>query len=121
MPIKAILFDLDDTLIEDGEATERAFVEVCRYAQEQYGLDPLQLHRTAYQAAKHLWSSAPTYPYCHFLGISATEGLWGCFTGADANMQALYAWVPLYQREIWSLAMDEQGMHNNAVAEQLAA
>lgn len=120
MSIKAIIFDMDDTLIEDADATERTFTRVCQYAQEHYSLDPARLQQAAHQAAQHLWNTAPTYPYCHFIGISATEGMWGHFAGSDLHLQALHQWAPTYQRSIWSLATGEQGIHQESIDDELA-
>ncbi len=46
MTIKAVLFDLDDTLLVEMASAEEAFVETCKLARDRYGLDPIELHQT---------------------------------------------------------------------------
>lgn len=121
MTVKAIIFDLDETLIEDREATHSAFVKACAYAQEQVEIDCERLRGAAHKHARQLWRQAPTYSYCHAIGISASEGMWGRFMGEEPEHQALRQWVPTFQRQLWELALAEQGINDLALAERLAA
>ncbi|GCE15996.1 putative uncharacterized hydrolase YsaA [Tengunoibacter tsumagoiensis] len=121
MTITAIIFDLDETLIEDSEATKRALVKAGTYAQNEWGVDARQLEQAAYQHARQLWKAAPTYAYCNNIGISASEGMWGYFAGDDPNLRALAQWVPVYQRQLWLSALAEQGIESRSNAEHLAS
>lgn len=118
----AIIFDLDDTLIEDYHATQKAFVTTCQYAHEQCGLDAERLAEGAYRQAHQIWSIAAIFAYCNFIGISASECLWGDFvdgSGCDSQLRALHDWVPTYRREAWSRALAEQGVQDVELAEKL--
>src|SRR5438270_8293105 len=121
MSVNAIIFDMDDTLITDNDATSIALQKTALYAQQQCNVDVEAFQQAVYANMRRLWHDAPTYPYCKSIGISATEGLWGHFVGADPNLQALHAWAPTYQVEVWNCALVEQGHDDHALAEQLAA
>ena len=55
--IKAVFFDLDDTLLWDQKSVKESFVATCKIAEERYGLDPNQLEEAVREAAKKLYSS----------------------------------------------------------------
>ena len=119
MPIKAILFDLDDTLIVEEALAEEAFLAACGLAREKYGVDPAALHESVRSNARRIWQAAPTIGYCRIIGISSWEGLWARFLGDDSNLEALRAWAPDYRREAWSAALAEHGVDDTPFAEQL--
>jgi putative hydrolase of the HAD superfamily len=121
MAVTAIIFDLDETLIADDDATAEALDCVCSYAHHQRQIDPAQLQDAVYRHSRRLWHSSSIYAYCHSIGISASEGLWGYFVGSDPNLQALHAWAPRYQHEVWRSALAEQGIEDSALADNLAA
>lgn len=120
MSITTIIFDLDETLITDDEATAQALARVGASAHAEHGLDSTQLQEAVSYHAKCLWHDAPTYDYCHMIGISASEGLWGRFAGTHPQLQALHSWVPDYQRTSWWHGLAEQGMEDEALAKRLA-
>lgn len=120
MSIQAIIFDLDETLIIDDEATYQALAQVGTYAHEQVGVDAELLARTAYTHARRLWVRGPVFQHSEMLGISASEGLWGRFEGGDARLQALHDWAPSYQREAWRYALEQQHINDEDLAEHLA-
>jgi putative hydrolase of the HAD superfamily len=120
MSINAIIFDLDETLITDSDATRKALQQTASYAEKQCDIDPERLYRAAYTRAKQLWRTAPTFPYCNSLGISASEGMWGHFENSGSQWQELHDWVPGYQIAVWEHALMAQGHTNRELAEQLA-
>nr|BBH86209.1 hydrolase [Thermosporothrix sp. COM3] len=122
MTTTAIIFDLDATLIEDHEATQRAMTKVVAYACTQYrDLDPQKLQETAAATARELWDTGPAAAYSEAIGISAAEGMWGDFSGDDPDLQTLHQWVPTYRCEIWRRALAEQNKDDVQLAERLAA
>lgn len=121
MSVNAIIFDMDDTLITDGDATRMALQKTALYAQQQYDVDVEALQQAVYVNMKRLWRDSPVFSYCEAIGISATECLWGRFVGTDPNLQALHDWAPTYQVAVWNRALAEQGYTDQGLAEQLAA
>jgi putative hydrolase of the HAD superfamily len=120
---RAIIFDLDDTLIEDYDATQRAFTKACQYVQQQVGVDALQLAADVYRHACQIWHNNPMFPYCDFIGISASEGLWGIFadqTGRDDQLQALHRWVPTYRMDAWSRGLADHGIQDSELTGKVA-
>ncbi|HEX8033743.1 MAG TPA: HAD family hydrolase [Ktedonobacterales bacterium] len=117
----ALLFDLDDTLLADEASSDAALLAACMYAGERHnGLDVHSLALAVGSQARRLWRASATYAYCHAIGISAYEGLWGSFGGDDPNLRALRAWVGDYRRETWQRALEAHGMVDAALAGELA-
>jgi phosphoserine phosphatase len=116
---RALLFDLDDTLIVEEPAAREAFLATARHAATRRDLNPKALAGAARSRARELWYAAPTHPYCKRIGISSWEGLWCRFEGDDREVRALREWSPTYRREAWRLALADQGIEDATLAGEL--
>jgi putative hydrolase of the HAD superfamily len=113
--MKAILFDLDETLILDEAISEDAFLVAARLAQP-HGALPVQLADTAGQIARRLWAEGPCYEYCLRIGHSAWEGLWARYDKGDHPMIArLREWAPGYRVAVWREALTACGIASDRV------
>lgn len=121
MTIKAIIFDMDDTLVVEEASAEAAFVAACLLVQEEYGIAPENFNRTVRQKARDLWYASPARQYCVDIGISSWEGLWARFEGDDPNLQILREWAPTYRHQSWSNALVEFGIGDDALADGLSS
>lgn len=114
MTIKAILFDLDETLILDEPVLEEAFLSAAQLAAPQ-GADVPRLAREAREAAKRLWAEGPYYDYCHRIGHSAGEGLWARYdVGEHPAIAGLRQWAPGFRLAAWQQALGQQGITADA-------
>lgn len=103
MSIKAVLFDLDDTLLWDERSVKESFEAVCAYARERVGTDPAKLEEETRKAARALYESYETFPFTQMIGINPFEGLWANFTEGDQpEFRKLAALAPEYRRESWT-------------------
>jgi len=117
---KALIFDLDDTLVVEKASAEAAFLQTCELARQRYGIDPAALHATLRRTCRSIWHNSPARAYCVEIGISSWEGLWGRFHGRDENLQILRAWGPRYRLESWLQTLREHGVDDEAFATELA-
>jgi putative hydrolase of the HAD superfamily len=115
----ALLFDLDDTLVVEEAAAVAAFEATARWAATQRELDADALARSARVRARELWYATPAHAWCLRVGISSWEGLWCGFEGEAERTRWLRAWAPTYRRDAWRLALAEQGVEDDALAEEL--
>jgi putative hydrolase of the HAD superfamily len=116
---RALLLDLDDTLVPEESSTVAAFAATARAASERHAVDAQRLALDARSRARELWRAAPTFPYCKRIGISSWEGLWCRFEGDAGELPALRAWAPAYKREAWRRALADQGVEDESLAEEL--
>jgi putative hydrolase of the HAD superfamily len=92
---KAVIFDLDDTLILDtGRACYRA-------AAAAAGLDPDLVAPAAERIARAAWRESPHVDIGVSLGIASWEVLWAEFTGSHPCLDGLRDWAPGYRRSVW--------------------
>lgn len=120
MKLKAVLFDLDDTLLWDEKCVEEAFQATCAYARQRAGVDAEQLERSVRREARALYESYETYPFTQRIGINPFEGLWGHFReGELAEFRKLEALAPAYRRESWSRGLKALGVDDNALGAEL--
>jgi len=119
MAIRAVIFDLDDTLIVDEAVSREAFRELGNAA-VLYGAEPKAFELAATTAAQRLWREGPCHAYCRRIGISAFEGLWGLFEGDSEELTALRTWAGGYRRAVFDAALRDQMIDSGEAAESLA-
>jgi len=120
MPVQAVLFDLDDTLIVDEAISREAFAETARLAAALCGADSQAFIGDSMAAAKKRWISCPAIAYCKRIGISAYEGLWGNFAGDIEPLRQLQEWTPGFRTAVFEAALRAQEIEPNGAEEELA-
>lgn len=121
MPISAVLFDLDDTLVVDEAVSRETFAAVAKDAFTMLGSEPAAFIRAAEKHARRLHADSPVYPYCKRIGISAFECLWGKFEGDSPELTSLREWSQSYRQETFDAALRHLGLDGSEAAEELAA
>ena len=94
---RVVIFDLDDTLILEAEATFAAGRAAAALAHERAGVDAARFADAAAAAAERHWKEAPGYaPDGEAHGIWWGEALWGDFAGEDEVYKHLIRKLDLY-------------------------
>lgn len=118
--LKAVFFDLDDTLLWDAKAVQDALEATCHYAAEKHPLSPLELEKAVRQEAPKLYATYDTYSFTQMIGINPFEGLWGDFTAGDLDgFKRLREIVPHYRREAWTAALKSIGIDDADLGQEL--
>jgi putative hydrolase of the HAD superfamily len=111
MSIKAVLFDLDDTLLWDDRSVKEAFQATCAMANQGHSINPEVLEQKVRIEARALWESFETYEYTKMIGINPFEGLWANFDeGDNPNLKQLKGLVPNYRSEAWTKGLKSCGI-----------
>jgi len=120
MTYKAVIFDLDDTILVEVASAEAAFIDTCSLARDKYGLNPHEFHRVLRQKAKKLWyDGSPAREYCVRVSVSHWEGLWARYEGKDPELKILRDWAPTYREQAWSQALEAFSIDDPQFAVQL--
>lgn len=120
MTVKAVLFDLDDTLLWDERSVEEAFAAVCQFAAAETGVDPEQLEAAVRKEARALYESFETYPFTQNIGINPFEGLWGNFRAGDhEQFRKLEELAPFYRTQAWTRGLRALGIEDEQLGERL--
>ncbi|MCG7407176.1 HAD family hydrolase [Paenibacillus sp. ACRRX] len=116
MTIRAVLFDLDDTLLWDDRSVEEAFSETCKYAQTVSGVNPDALQQEVREAARTLYASYDTFEFTKLIGINPFEALWAHFTGGEhEEFRRLEHVVPQYRVEAWTHGLRALGIEDEGL------
>ncbi|WJH34078.1 HAD family hydrolase [Paenibacillus sp. CC-CFT747] len=122
MALKAVLFDLDDTLLWDERSVREAFEATCRSAAEWYpDIKPEELEASVRKEARALYEGYETYPFTQMIGINPFEGLWANFTeGEHDSFRKLQALAPGYRKEAWTRGLKGIGIEDAGLGAELA-
>ncbi|WP_040208818.1 HAD family hydrolase [Neobacillus jeddahensis] len=119
--IKAVFFDLDDTLLWDQKSIKTAFAATCKVAEERYGVDARQLEEAVRAAARDLYTSYEFYPFTQMIGINPFEGLWGNFLDNHHDQfRKMKETVPAYRRNAWTAGLKTIGVEDLDFGYELA-
>lgn len=112
-----LLFDLDDTLMVEEPAAAAAFRATAEVAAAGGDVEAEALAVAARARAREPWRAAPTFEYCKRMGIGSWEGLWCRYDGDGHQTRELRRWSSTYRREAWRLALADQGLRDDRLAE----
>lgn len=105
--VRALLLDLDDTLIPDEEAIMASLVATATAVLP--AIDPGRFAGEMRAAAREVWRSSPLWAPGQRLGLASWELLWASFEGGDASIAAIREWLPSFRQLAWSLALERAG------------
>ncbi|HYR80563.1 MAG TPA: HAD family hydrolase, partial [Candidatus Dormibacteraeota bacterium] len=120
MKVRAVLFDLDETLIEEESSNDASARAACEIAFARHGVDSASLLAAMRQTSRELWRAGPMFNYCREIGISPREGLWGSFIGDDPTLTRLRDWSADYKVRAWSDALRNMKIDDDPLAAELA-
>ena len=83
MKVRAVIFDLDETLIEEEASNDASVLAAGAIATDRHGVDRVALLAALRKHSRALFLAGPMIDYCRAIGISTREALWGTFIGAD--------------------------------------
>jgi HAD superfamily hydrolase (TIGR01549 family) len=113
--IKAILFDLDETLILDEAVSLHAF-RITAMSVSNDTDSAAKLAHAAEHHAKRLWLTLPTpaLEYATRIGHSALEGLWATYNPKLEFEILLEQHIHEYRFQTWNAALKECGLKADA-------
>ena len=118
---KAVLFDLDDTLLPDESAANEALVATAAIAKAWHNIPPGDLKDSVRIVARRLFRANPIVAsHGNVFDISSWEALCSNFDGDDEEMKQLREWAPSYRNEVWNQALCEIGVCDPLLADQLS-
>ncbi|WP_449598700.1 HAD family hydrolase [Niallia sp. Marseille-Q9988] len=120
MTIKAILFDLDDTLLWDKKSVQDAFLKTCKLAEEKFNISAEHLEEAVRKEARALYEGYDTYAFTKMIGINPFEGLWGEFLEEHASFPKMREIIPIYRKEAWTKGLLALGIDDPKFGEKLA-
>ncbi|HEY8284948.1 MAG TPA: HAD family hydrolase [Chloroflexota bacterium] len=121
MTVRAVLFDLDDTLIAQDSADDQALAAACALLPASHAHAAAALAAAVRLHARSLWEAGPSAAYCRAIGISSLEGMWARFDTPQPQIAALASWAPTYRIAVWRQALETTGLVDAILPGQLLA
>lgn len=118
--LKAIMFDLDDTLLWDEKSIEKAFEATCILATDKYDIDAKELEKKVREVAEAIYPTYDTYDFVSNIGIGVFESFWGDFTDEGKNFEALNAMQADYRKKSWLKGLQAFDIFDEDLAIELA-
>lgn len=118
--LKAIIFDLDDTLLWDHKSVSEAFKETCELVVEKYNIDPLILEENVRKHAEALYPTYESYEFTQNIGTGPFEGFWGDYNDEGEGFKKLREIVPHYRKTAWFKGLQDMDIEDEQLAEELA-
>ena len=117
MSSRAVVFDLDDTLIVEVSYAMASLREALGMLP---GVDPVADEQTALEAVRSVWTRGADHGRCVALGFASWEGLWSTFEGNHASVAGLVDWAPTYRVEAWRAVGEAVGVDDPALLAKAA-
>lgn len=118
--LKAVIFDLDDTLLWDEKSVSEAFKATCQRVTEHYDIDTEQLEKRVRYHAEKLYKSYETYEFTKMIGTGTFEAFWADYNDEGEGFAQLKAIVPEYRKRAWKKGLEDFDIEDEALAETLA-
>lgn len=119
MSLRAVIFDLDDTLLLDEAATRAAFAAAAKHA-SRFGADIREYLAATQRLAAELWKASEHHAFCDCIGINDAECLWGEFGNQNEALRTLGSWARKYRLEVFDRALREQEIENAEAATEIS-
>jgi len=119
--VRAVLFDLDDTLVAQDSADDQALAAACALLPARHADTAAALAAAVRLHARALWEAGPSAAYCRAIGISPLEGMWARFDTPQPQIAALASWAPTYRVAAWRQALETTGLGDAILPNQLLA
>jgi putative hydrolase of the HAD superfamily len=103
--LKALLFDLDNTLVPEMANYKLAFEAACRDSARRHSFDLEEFRSAVFRSADALWQGSETFAYCAALGIGSPTSLLSDFPGERTEFARLRDWAPGYRERCWTGAL----------------
>lgn len=119
-PIRAVVFDLDETLIVEEGAVTGALRATAAHVPASHGVSAEALATSVRATARAMWRAHELWPWANDIGISSWEVLCGDFAGDGENLGRLRAYAPRFRVEAWRTSLAEHGVADEDLARALA-
>lgn len=119
MITKAVLLDLDETLMPEHSVDVLALTAVIHQLDNQCKIDVDRYLLSVQQISREEWVNNPQFDYCSTIGISPIEGLWGEFIGDNPALKAIRDWVPEYRQKVWQRVLNGLEIEDSFLVDML--
>lgn len=118
--LKAIIFDLDDTLLWDDRSVNEALTATCDFAAQKCDIKSTELEKIIREKAPEIYASFDTIGYVKDIGIGYFEALWGDFNVEGEQQEKVRQMALIYRFKVWQNGLSELGVEDQTLVKTLA-
>ena len=118
---RAIFFDLDETLVAQERAFDRAYRHVAQLASNDSKVDSETLARDIPEVAREVFRRAPFAEAVRRCRFGGRDILWADALGDSECEREIAQAETWYRREVWSAVLQRHGIVDDELADRLGA
>ncbi len=118
--IRAVIFDLDNTLMPESTFWDASFVVACRDTCAEHDLLVETLQAAVFGAADEIWRTSPHAELHDELGLGTPSWLFGDFSEVPPALAHLEDGVRDAQYQAWTVGLGAAGIRDRSLAVRLA-
>ncbi len=118
--LKAVIFDLDDTLYSDEDARDRTLFALADDLPDGVEVDRETFRHTVRWTVRKVFYDSPLKDFALRVGMSSWEGLWAKFVGQEEEAQQMQRWLEEYRQAGWQASLEKLGLADRLRAQDLA-
>lgn len=120
LSLKAILFDLDETLTMHERPFEEAYLATCLPAALKYAVGAARIVVAQCEAANRLCDGLQSRPFLRRIRIGGRDILWGDASGNSSDLRMLASEIPTFRAQVWRAALEAGGIQDDSMARSMA-
>ena len=101
MPITALIFDLDDTLMPEHPADEAALAATLQPFVDEDEVSDDVLAKLVWKSSREAWLASPFREYTQTVGTSSLEQLWAPEDRSTPELSGLSDWSIGFRETVW--------------------
>jgi len=110
MPITALIFDLDDTLMPEHHADEAALAATLQPFVDEDEVSDDVLAKLVWKSSREAWLASPFREYAQTVGTSSLEQLWAPEDRSTPELAGLSDWSIAFRETVWRGVAEDLGL-----------
>ena len=110
MPITALIFDLDDTLMPEHPADEAALAATLQPFVDEDEVSDEVLVKLVWKASREIWLASPFLSYARTVATSSLEQLWAPEDRSTPELAGLSDWSIAFRETVWRGVATDLGL-----------
>jgi putative hydrolase of the HAD superfamily len=119
MTVRAVFFDLDDTLMEEEAPLAAAFRAACAPVAEQHGISVDDFFARARMLGREAYQTAPAIDYLRAIDAASSDLLSADYDADAPYAEAMAEWLTWYRRGFFRNGLRAFGIDDEGLADEM--
>lgn len=119
MTVRAVFFDLDDTLMEEEAPLVAAYRAACAPVEKRHGIPVDEFFAKARVLGREAFRTAPAIDYLRAIDAGSSDLLSADYDAGAPHADAMAEWLEWYRRGFFRNGLNAFGIDDDALADEL--